>query len=78
MGDLVCNHIKNIFRDPQIIKQYNDIALVLIPKVEMPEEVLQFRPISLCNVTYKGYKFWQIGYFIAWISSSLTINVVLC
>jgi hypothetical protein len=31
----------------------NDTTIVMIPKVKPPKRVIQFSPISLCDVVYK-------------------------
>lgn len=52
-GDEISEIVLQVLRgedDPTII---NNTCIVLIPKVDNPNELGQFRPISLCNVIYK-------------------------
>ncbi|XP_074304928.1 uncharacterized protein LOC141639779 [Silene latifolia] len=37
----------------KLLKQINNTSLTLIPKVDMPKNVNQFRPIACCNTIYK-------------------------
>lgn len=48
-----CMIIKEMFVTAKIPKGIGETLICLIPKVDNPECCSQFRPISLCNVTYK-------------------------
>ena len=45
--------IKNCFQMATLPEHLNETFIVLIPKVDNPINMTQFRPISLCNTTYK-------------------------
>ena len=53
IGDLVCDPILEIFKDPKRVKKINDSILVLIAKVDNFEHIKQFGPMGLCNVIHK-------------------------
>ena len=45
--------VKEFFCTGEMAAGINETMIVLIPKVDNPELVSHFRPISLCNVIYK-------------------------
>ena len=51
--DLV-NAIQGFFHHSVMLKAINHTVISLIPKVDCPTEVKQYRPISLCQVVYKA------------------------
>lgn len=53
ISDSVCNLVESIFEDLSRVQAINDTNIALIPKVDHPESLQKFRPISLCNVSYK-------------------------
>lgn len=49
----VVTAVKIFFTEGHMPEGVNDTAIVLIPKVQYPEKLKDYRPISLCNVNYK-------------------------
>ncbi|XP_074282906.1 uncharacterized protein LOC141607456 [Silene latifolia] len=53
IGDEICDAVQNFFDTGKLLTQLNATIITLIPKVERPETVKHYRPISCCNVIYK-------------------------
>jgi hypothetical protein len=53
MGEEITTEVLQAINACVIPDRWNETNIVLIPKVDSPEVVTQFRPISLCNVIYK-------------------------
>ncbi|XP_057418408.1 uncharacterized protein LOC130712598 [Lotus japonicus] len=51
--DSLTNFVKEVFHRPEKIMEVNQTIIALIPKITSPDRVSQFRPISLCNTSYK-------------------------
>jgi hypothetical protein len=49
----VMEGVKEFFRSGVMPPGVNETVVVLIPKVDEPKRMMEFRPISLCNVIYK-------------------------
>lgn len=52
VGKQVTSAIQYFFARGYMLKDWNRTFLVLLPKVDHPDNPSQFRPISLCNVLY--------------------------
>ncbi|KAL0455462.1 UNVERIFIED_CONTAM: LINE-1 reverse transcriptase [Sesamum latifolium] len=53
IGADLCAAITEFFHSGRLLKQINATLLVLIPKVQLPVRVSDYRPIACCNVIYK-------------------------
>jgi hypothetical protein len=52
-GEEITQEVLKAINSGVIPDGWNDTTVVLIPKIDNPELVTQYRPISLCNVIYK-------------------------
>ena len=53
VGAKLCELVKSVFSKPSLVGELNDTLITLIPKVDDALSLKQFRPIILCNVSYK-------------------------
>ena len=53
VGDSVIKEVMKVFLDRKVPDYLNKTLIVLIPKVQGPESIGNYRPISLCNSIYK-------------------------
>lgn len=53
IGDDVTKAVLNILNGDGDLSEWNKTLVVLIPKVQTPKRIQEYRPISLCNTIYK-------------------------
>ena len=53
VGDSVTNSVLQLLNSGCMPNGLNETSICLIPKVNSPQKISEFRPISLCNVLYK-------------------------
>ncbi|GJZ07586.1 RNA-directed DNA polymerase, eukaryota, reverse transcriptase zinc-binding domain protein [Tanacetum coccineum] len=53
VGKDVCDGIKEFFSKGQMLGELNATLITLIPKIQNPLKVSDFKPIACCNVLYK-------------------------
>ncbi|GJZ80932.1 RNA-directed DNA polymerase, eukaryota, reverse transcriptase zinc-binding domain protein [Tanacetum coccineum] len=53
VGDDVCMAIKEFFHNWKLLGEVDATLISLVPKIETPTKVSDFRPIACCNVIYK-------------------------
>nr|GEY48812.1 hypothetical protein [Tanacetum cinerariifolium] len=49
----VCLTIREFFDSGKLLKEVNATLVALVPKVDTPNKISDFRPIACCNVLYK-------------------------
>ena len=53
IGDLTTAFALSCLNSVYLLKELNKTLIALIPKMDNPNRVSHYRPISLCNVAYK-------------------------
>lgn len=53
VGDNICKPVMEFFRGMPLPTYFLENFICMVPKKEIPTRLGDFRPISLCNVSYK-------------------------
>ncbi|GJZ93434.1 RNA-directed DNA polymerase, eukaryota, reverse transcriptase zinc-binding domain protein [Tanacetum coccineum] len=53
IGEDFCSAVKEFFSSGKLLGEINATLIALIPKINSPQKVSEFRPIACCNVMYK-------------------------
>nr|GEU62973.1 hypothetical protein [Tanacetum cinerariifolium] len=53
IGNDICLAIREFFITRRILREINATLIALVPKIDTPNTVSDFRPIACCNVLYK-------------------------
>ncbi|GKA20014.1 RNA-directed DNA polymerase, eukaryota, reverse transcriptase zinc-binding domain protein [Tanacetum coccineum] len=53
VGEDVCKSVKEFFVIRKLLSKINSTMITLVPKIQSPDKVTDFRPIACCNVLYK-------------------------
>ncbi|GKA68338.1 reverse transcriptase domain, reverse transcriptase zinc-binding domain protein, partial [Tanacetum coccineum] len=53
VGNNVCDAVKEFFKANKLLGEVNATLITLVPKIQNPNKVSDFRPIACCNVVYK-------------------------
>lgn len=52
---------RDFFRTGKMLQRLNRIFIALSPKIKDPTTLTNFRPINLCNITYKIFSKIQVN-----------------
>nr|GEZ31567.1 RNA-directed DNA polymerase, eukaryota, reverse transcriptase zinc-binding domain protein [Tanacetum cinerariifolium]GFC10665.1 RNA-directed DNA polymerase, eukaryota, reverse transcriptase zinc-binding domain protein [Tanacetum cinerariifolium] len=53
IGKDICKVVLDFFVNGKLLVNVNSTLISLVPKVQIPNRVSEFRPIACCNVIYK-------------------------
>ncbi|GKG18132.1 hypothetical protein Tco_0372430, partial [Tanacetum coccineum] len=53
VGGDICKAVKEFFKSSKLLKEVNATIISLVPKLQTPRVVSDYRPIACCNVVYK-------------------------
>ena len=53
IGNDVCDAVKEFFQSSKLLGEVNSTLITLVPKIQQPNKVSDYRPIACCNMVYK-------------------------